>query len=56
MIEVAIGGTLNMKTLEVAMELSKEIAMNSYQWHSFRAKYSKLAHVYDVDAVTILAV
>ena len=37
-------GTLNIKTPEAAMELFKEMAMNSYQWHSFRAKPSKPSH------------
>ena len=41
---------------EVAMELFKEMNMNSYQWHSSKAKSSKPAHMYDVDAITSLAV
>ena len=56
MISMAIKGTLNTKTPEAAMELFEEIAMNSYQWHNFRAKSSKLAHVYDIDVVTAMAV
>ena len=41
---------------KVVMELFKEMAMNNYQWHSSKAKLSKPAHVYNVDAITALAV
>ncbi|MBN8124889.1 hypothetical protein, partial [Vibrio vulnificus] len=30
--------------------------MNNYQWYSFRSKSSKPAGLYDVDAITTLAV
>ena len=56
MIDAAVRGTLNTKMPEVAMELFKEKAMNSYQWHNSRAKSSKLTRVYDIDAITALAV
>ena len=52
MIDSAAGGTLNTKTPKAAMELFEEMSMNSYQWHSSRAKSSKPTHVYDVDVVT----
>ena len=48
MIDVAIGETLNAKTLEGSMELFKEIAMNSYHWYSSKTKLGKIAHVYDM--------
>ena len=56
MINAMIGGTLNTKTMEAAMELFEEMTMNSYQWHSSKAKSSKIARVYDVDVVTALVV
>ena len=55
MIDVVVGGKLNVKMLEGSMKLFEELAMNSYQWYSSRAKSSKIAHVYDVDTVTTLA-
>ena len=55
MIDTTTEGTLNNKTLEVIQELFKEMAMNSYQWINSWPKPSKLAHVYDVDVVTALA-
>ena len=55
MIDAAARGTLNNKTPEVAQELIKEMAMNNYQWHTVRSKPNKPAGVYDVDAVTGLA-
>ena len=55
MIDITMGGTLNIKTPEVAMELFEEMTMNNYQWSSSRVKPSKSAHVYDVDTITALA-
>ena len=55
MIDVATEGILNTKMPKVAMDLFEEMAMNSYQWHSSRAKSNKLAHVYDVDVIITLA-
>ena len=55
MIDAAAGGTLNNKTPEAAQELIEDMAMNNYQWHSNRAKPSKPAGIYEVDAVTALA-
>ena len=52
MINRVVEGTLNNKMPEATQELSKEIAMNSYQWHNFRAKPSKPVHMYNIDAVT----
>ena len=55
MIDAAAGGTLNNKTPEAAQDLIEEMAMNNYQWHTARSKPSKPAGVYNVDAVTALA-
>ena len=54
MIDKATRGTLNTKIPEVAIELFKEMAMNSYQQHNFRAEGNKPIYVYDVDAVIAL--
>ena len=56
MIDIAIGGKLNAKMPEGSMELFEEMAMNSYQWYSSKAKLGKTTHVYDVDTVTSLVV
>ena len=56
MLEASNRGALNTKTLKAAMKLFQEMTMNSYQWHNSRAKSSKPAHVYDIDAVIALAV
>ena len=56
MIDAAAGGTLNSKTPEAAQDLIEEMAMNNYQWHTVRSKPTKPAGVYDVDAVTGLAI
>src|SRR5262249_25321038 len=37
MIDAAVGGTLNSKTLEITYNLINEIATNSYQWQINRA-------------------
>ena len=55
MIDAAIEGTLNTKMPKVAMDLFKEMTMNSYKWHSSKAKSNKPTHVYDVNAITTLA-
>ena len=47
---------MNAKTSKGSMEVFEEMAMNSYQWYSSRAKLGKTTHVYDVDTVTTLAV
>ena len=56
MIDATAGGTLNAKTPEGSMELFEEMAMNSYQWYSSRAKPGKTVHVYDIDTVIALVV
>ena len=32
------------------------MAMNDYQWRTFRAKPRKLTHVYDIEVITTLAI
>ncbi|KAK8935660.1 hypothetical protein KSP39_PZI013348 [Platanthera zijinensis] len=56
MIDAASGGTLNNKTPEAAQQLIEEMAMNSYQWTTVRPKPTKPAGMYEVDAVTALAI
>ena len=56
MIGTTTGGAFNTKTPEGSMELFKELAMNSYQWYSFKTKLGKIAHVYNVDTIIALAV
>ena len=56
MINVVMGGTLNNKMPEAAQELFEKMVMNNYQWQNSRAKPIKLAHVYDINAVTTLVV
>ena len=56
MVDIAIKGILNTKTLKATMELFEEMAMNSYQWDNFRVKSSKPTHVYDIGAITTLVV
>ena len=56
MIDVVDRGILNSKTPKVAQELFEEIVINSYQWHSSKAKPSKPTHVYEVDVVITLVV
>ena len=47
---------LNNKTPKVAQDLIEEMAMNSYQWYSSQAKPSKLAKIYNVDAIIALVI
>ncbi|XP_027351121.1 uncharacterized protein LOC113862214 [Abrus precatorius] len=55
MIDAAAGGTLNSKTPRAAQELFEEMAMNNYQWSSTRSKPAKSDGIYNLDAVTSLA-
>ena len=52
MIDAAAEGTLNNKTPEVAQDLTEDMAMNNYQWHTTRSKPIKQAGVYNVDPMT----
>ena len=54
MIDSTLGGIMRTKTPE-HINLFKSMAMNSYQWNLIRVKQSKIAGIYDVDAVTALA-
>ena len=53
MIDTTTRGTLNTKMPKATMDLFEEMAINSYQWHRSRAKSSKPAQVYDVDALQL---
>ena len=54
MIDAAIGGTLNNKTLEEAYNLLEEMASNSYQWPTKRIPVRKASGVREVDAFTAI--
>ncbi|TYJ30334.1 hypothetical protein E1A91_A06G123800v1 [Gossypium mustelinum] len=55
MIGATVGGTINNKTPEVAYEFIEEMSLNNYQWHVMRTKPTKVAGVFNLDAVTILS-
>ncbi|KAA3466632.1 pentatricopeptide repeat-containing protein chloroplastic-like [Gossypium australe] len=55
MIDVVAGETLNNKTLEVAREFIKEMALNNYQWKVMRKNLTKVADVFNIDVVAMLA-
>ena len=56
MINIATKVTLNSKTSKIINDLIKEISMSSYQSYTSQAKPSKLIHIYDVNAITVLAI
>ena len=56
MINPIVGGILNNKTLEVTQELFKEMAMNSYKWHSSKAKPNSPTYMFFVNAIIALAI
>lgn len=54
MIDSAVGGSLDSKTMEVAKKLIKNIAIRNYQWNSRGKQTSKIAGVLEVSKVTAL--
>ncbi|XP_022866538.1 uncharacterized protein LOC111386305 [Olea europaea var. sylvestris] len=54
-VDSAVGGALLSKTPNEAYALLDEIATNSYQWPSERSSAKKVAGLYEVDPITVLA-
>ena len=55
LIDAVIGGTLNKKATEEAQEFIEEIVVNNYQWHVMRTKSMKVADVFNIDGIAMLA-
>ena len=54
-VSAVTGGSLYSKQPDVAQILIEEMATNSYQWSFERNKPSRIAGIYEVDALTTLA-
>lgn len=54
-IDVAAGGALMGKSIEVAKALLDDMTSNNYHWSNERATSKKASGVYGVDAVDLLA-
>ncbi|KAA3465762.1 RING-H2 finger protein ATL63 [Gossypium australe] len=55
LIDSAAGRTLNNKTPEATYEFIEEMSLNNYQWQVTRTKPTKVASVFNLDAVTVLS-
>ena len=55
MIDAAAGGTINNKTPEEAYEFIEEMSLNNYLCQVMRTNPTKVAGVFNLDAVTILS-
>ena len=54
-IDVAVGGTLMSKIEDEAHNLTKEMALNNFQWPTERGQSKQVGGKLEVDALTLLS-